>query len=63
MYIYVVDDERGGSKNHVKKNNKPNKGYNKDSESYFLEKSKKQKRRQNKYRDKERYDEKYDGWN
>ena len=36
---------------------------NKESDDYFSEKTKKQKRRNNKYRDKMRYDEKYDGWN
>lgn len=63
MYIYDDNDEYDGAKNHVKKNNKSGKGHNKNNEGYFLEKSKKQKRRQNQYRDKERYDDKYDGWN
>ncbi len=58
-YAYEEDDCEEKRVPHKKKT-KPSTN---SSEGYFIEKSKKQKRRNNKYRDKERYDGKYDGWN
>lgn len=56
-------DNEYKSKKPYEKKVKNHKFGNKESDDYFSEKTKKQKRRNNKYRDKMRYDEKYDGWN
>ena len=59
-YAYEEEDNYGEKKIPHKKKNKPSVT---NGEGYFIEKSKKKKRRDNQYRDKERYDGKYDGWN